>query len=209
MNTRCLTRFGPRIHRAAGCRAFTLIEMATTAGLFTLVVIALIYTQIFALRQDQLTESKLGASDSSRRGFSQMGLDIRSAKIWTIGDGSDSAFAGIPNGTEQRGTAIQLSLTTDTNHYIRYFFNTNAGTLFRVHSGSRPTLVCKDLTNSMFFQAEDYHGDMQTDLSHKGVIHVMLEFAQYQYPQTKVGAGYLYDYYKMEFRYTPHVPDGP
>ena len=41
------------------------------------------------------------------------------------------------------------------------------------------------------------------------MIHTSLQFAEFQYPLTKVGTNYFYDYYKMEFRFTPHVPDGP
>jgi len=59
------------------------------------------------------------------------------------------------------------------------------------------------------FRAENYRGVTQTDLTHKGVVGVLLEFAEYQYPMTQVGPGLRYDYYKMEFKVTPHVPDGP
>ena len=48
-----------------------------------------------------------------------------------------------------------------------------------------------------------------TDLTHKNVINVVMQFCQYQYPITKIGPGCLYDYYKMEMRLTPHTPDGP
>jgi hypothetical protein len=60
----------------------------------------------------------------------------------------------------------------------------------------------------MYFRAEDYLGKVKTDLSYKYVIRVVMEFCQYQYPLTRVGPGYYYDYYKMEFKITPHCPDG-
>ena len=195
---------------SATSRAFTLIEMVTTSAIFSMVVLAAVYTQIFGLRQDELAQSKLGASDASRKGFGQMGLDVRSAKIWTVGDiVSSTNFVAIPNGTAQQGTAIQLNLTTDTNSYIQYYFDTNKGALYRQHSGLSRSMIATNLTGTLYFQAEDYKGAVQSSLSHKGVIHVMLQFAQYQYPKVIVGAGYLYDYYKLEFRLTPHVPDGP
>jgi len=193
----------------AGQAGFTLVEMVTASAVFSMVVLALVYTQIFGLRQDQLAQSKLGASDSSRRGFNQMALDIRSAKIWSVGTGSATSFTAADDDTPQEGNAVQLSLTSNTNSWIRYYFDTANGTLYRKHSGQSPSLISKNLTNSLYFQVEDHRGVVQTTLSHKGVIHVLLQFAQYQYPQTMVGAGYLYDYYKMEFRLTPHVPDGP
>jgi len=54
------------------------------------------------------------------------------------------------------------------------------------------------------FIAEDYLGNILSTLRYKYVIHVTLEFCQYQYPLTKVGAGYYYDDYKMEFRVASH-----
>jgi prepilin-type N-terminal cleavage/methylation domain-containing protein len=198
-----------RQHGSRTAAGFTLIEMMTASVVFCMVMMALVYTQIFGLRQDQLAQSKLGASDSSRRGFNQLSLDVRSAKIWSVGNGSSSSYTALTNGAVQQGNALQLSLTTDTNIYIRYYFETASGRLYRKRTGQSPSLICKDLTNTMYFEAEDHRGVVQTDLSHKGVIHVMLQFAQFQYPQTVVGTGYLYDFYKMEFRLTPHVPDGP
>jgi len=192
---------------AKGERAFTLIEMVVTAAIFSIVVLAMVYTQIFGLKQDELAQSKLGASDASRRGFDQLALDIRSTKSWTVGNMNSTTYTAITNGATQQGTAIELFLTTNLSSYIRYYFVTNQGKLYRWHANQSPTLICKNLTNTLYFQAEDYRGVLQTTLSHKCIIHVMLQFAQYQYPMTVVGAGYYYDFYKMEFRLTPHVPD--
>ena len=61
----------------------------------------------------------------------------------------------------------------------------------------------------MYFQAQNYRGSNQTDLTHKGVIEVVMQFCQFQYPITKIGPNYYYNYYKMDLRLTPHVPDGP
>jgi hypothetical protein len=191
-------------------RAFTLVETMVTMGLFSLVVIAFVYTHIFGLKQDQLVQSKLGASDQSRRGFDVLASDIRAAKIWDIGNGNQASFTTIPNGTAQQGNALQLGLTTNKSVYIRYFFNASEGTLNRMHSpaNSPITVLARNLTNAMYFRAENHRGNVQTNLTHKGIINVRLEFCQYQYPLTLVGTGYYYDYYKMEFRLTPHVPDG-
>jgi hypothetical protein len=105
---------------------------------------------------------------------------------------------------------LRLSLTTNTNTYWIYYFDTNACKLFRGHSGSTQTkCLSQHLTNTMYFQAENYHGDNQTNLTHKGVINVAMQFCQYQYPITRIGPGFYYDYYRMMLRLTPHAPDGP
>ena len=195
---------------ARGQAGFTLSEAMVAAAVFSLAVLGFVYCQMFGMRQDQLVNSKVGASDLARLSFNDLCNDIRSAKIWQIGNGDLASFSGIAQGANQQGNALRLSMTTDTNSFYLYYFDTNARKLFRGHSGST-ALKCmaEYLTNNMYFQATTYGGTNQTDLSHKGVIKVVMEFFQYQYPITKIGPGYLYDSYRMELRATPHVPDGP
>ena len=198
---------GSRARRQAG---FTLAEGMVASAVFALTVIGFVYCQMFGMRQDQLVNSKIGAAEQARMGFNELANDVRAAKIWQIGNGNLTSFTGIPEEANQRGNALKLSLTTNTNLYYLYYFDTNACKLFRGHSGSTARqCVAQNLTNTMYFQAQDFQGNNQTELTHKGVINVMMEFCQYQYPITKIGPGCLYDYYKMELRLTPHAPDGP
>ena len=196
--------------RLSWAQAFTIVEMMVTMSVFSLTILGVVYAHMFGLKQDQLVASKLGASDQSRRSFDALVRDIRGAKIWTIGNGNDTTFTPIANGTSQKGTALRVNLTTDTNKYIVYYFNTAASELRRRRTGEAGnTLIASHLTNAMYFQAENSRGSIQTNLSHKGVINCSMEYAQYQFPLTRVGQGYLYDFYKMSFKVTPHVPDGP
>lgn len=209
MNLLCMTKRATGLARREQ-RALTLVEMMVAMSVFSLVSIGLVYTHIFALRQDELANSKLGASDSSRRGFNLLADDVRSSKIWQVGNGNASTFTPINNGEAQQGTALKVHLTTDTNNYVIYYFDTTQRELRRRKSGGTGTkLIAQYLTNTMYFRAENYRGTTQTNWTHKGVVNVAMQFAQYQYPLTRVGPGYYYDYYKMEFRLTSHVPDGP
>jgi hypothetical protein len=193
----------------------TLVELMVAMSVFSFAMIGLVYTHIYGLKLDQLVQSKLGASDQSRRGFSTLCNDIRTAKGWAIGMGNNTSFTPISSGSEQKGSALKLYPTTTTNFLINsnifviYHFNTNTGQLWRRASDSPLQLVAQDLTNNMYFQAESYRGDMQTTPTYRATIRTRLEFAQYQYPLTRVGNGYFYDYYKMEFCVTSHAPDGP
>src|SRR5690348_7155155 len=103
----------------------TMVEMLVTVAIFVMLVTAFISANIFGLRYDQLVCSKLGASEQSRRSFEQLTSDIRASKIWRIGQGSQSSFIAVSNATLMQGNAIQLNLTTDTNVYVRYWFDTN------------------------------------------------------------------------------------
>ena len=102
---------------ALGWQAFTLVELMLTMGIFSLATLGLITLHLFGQRQDQLVQSKLGASDQSRRAFDRLTEDIRAAKIWRIGNGEFSDFTAIPNGTAQQGNAVRLQLTTAPSNF--------------------------------------------------------------------------------------------
>ena len=122
--------------RMRGQAGLTLPEVMVASAVFGLTVSGFIYCQLFGMRLDELVNSKIGASDQARLSFNQLANDIRAAKIWQIGNGNLSSFTGIPLGTNQQGNALKLSLTTDTNQYYLYYFDTNACALYRGHSGS-------------------------------------------------------------------------
>ena len=204
------SRNGIELRRSSRQRGLTLVEMMVTMGVFSLSVLALISAHMFGLKQDELVQSKLGASEQARRGFDQMAQDVRGSKRWSVGNGTRTSFSPIADDSVQQGTALQLNLTTDTNSYIRYYFEPSKSRLCRVKSGqSGYKVIAQDLTNTLYFTAEDYRGSNQTTLTYKGLVNVRLQFRQYQYPLTKVGPGYYYDSYSLQFRLTPHAPDGP
>jgi len=189
-------------------------------SIFSLVVIALIYVHIFGLKQDELVESKLGASDQARKNFGIIMRDVRSAQTFDIGTYTAGAFTAIGGTNLQQGNALRLGLsaTLYPATSILYYFDDispSGVTLRRMHTGdATSTVVADHLTNfyggAMTFSAEKYTGDIATDQLDRRVVHFTLGFKQYQYPLTVVGTGnnYLYDFYKMEFRVTPHVPPG-
>ena len=209
---------------AAGrTRGFTLVELMFSLSIFSLVALALVTAHLMGLRENQLIESKCGASDSSRRALSKLPEDIHSAKMWLIGNVSApfTNFTAISDNTAQNGNALQLFQTTNASAFILYYFDltdaaNNNGRLCRL-SSANPTPVCLAsnlvnwLTNGYSFVAEDYTGTVATNegcsRAYKGMIHVKLQFAQFQYPLTPVGTNGLYDYYKMEFKATPHLPE--
>jgi prepilin-type N-terminal cleavage/methylation domain-containing protein len=197
---------GPSVRRLR--RAMTLVELMITMTIFGFVTVGLMWLHLFGLKQDQLVQSKLGASDQSRGAFSKMTSEIRSAKILRVGNVSGTNFAPVPFGTNQQGTALQISFTTDTNSYVRYYFVTNASELRRIQTGvAGYDVVAQFLTNSVSFRAEDHLGNVLTDGTHSYTIRTVMQFYQYMYPLTRVGPGYLYDYYKLEFKATRRAHD--
>ena len=103
----------------------TLVEMMVAMGIFSFVVLGLVYVQMFIMKYDQMTTSQLGASEMSRMSFNDLVSDIRTSWTWAVGTGNQTNFTPVPNSAPQEGNALQLSPTQNTNNYVRYFFITN------------------------------------------------------------------------------------
>ena len=194
-------------------RAFTIPEVMIASSLFVLMVAGLISTNIFALRQDELVNSKLGANDQSRLGFNLMLGELRSCKDVQVGTGSASNFTAISNGALQQGSALQIIPSTNVGTWIRYYFQTNTNTceLRRVASFNTNSIrICFGLTNPMTFQVMDYTGNVissnPTNYTYNYVVGATLVFAQYQYPITYVGPSQYYNSYQLSFKVARRAP---
>jgi len=200
---------------------YTLVEVMFASTISVMVVMAIIVANLMGLCEDQLVESKEGASDTSRRVLNQLPVDIKSCKMWLIGNYSGSTFTSIANSAAQQGPALQLFETTNGSSYVIYYFDlsqatNNNGLLKRLtSSNSTPVILASNLVNWLgngySFTAENYSGVVATNQgsskAYKNVIHAVLQFCEFQFPLTQVGTNGLYDYYKLEFRATPHLPE--
>jgi Tfp pilus assembly protein PilW len=221
----------PGARRARRTRAFTVAEMMVAVFIFVFMVLGIIYVWMFCLKYDEVVCSKLGASEKSRMGFDELTGDIRAAKWWKVGsatsfNGTSVPFTACGNATNQFGNAVKLSASGDTNSsaYVIYYFdtnnvNTNACWLCRWSNGL-PTvqILAQNLTNSglivngasntsMTFQAQQYSGSNALDWQYKYMIVTTMEFCQYQYPLTRVGPGYYYNYYRIQLKAASHCPN--
>jgi hypothetical protein len=208
-------RIPSRLRR--GEAGYTLVEVMFVSFIMILVVLALLSAQLVGFRIGKLVDSKSGASDSSRLAIRNLMMDIRSAKMWSIGnlDSTGTNFVAITNGLLQ-GPALQLCQTTNGSQFTVYYFQyltTNNSALMKASIPSwSASVVCSNLIDHTFFTAELFNGQLQTNSianvnNFKNVIHVILDFCQFQYPLTQVGTNGLYDFYKLEFRATPHLPE--
>jgi Tfp pilus assembly protein PilW len=216
-----------RIRRLSG---FTLIELMMVMVLMIFVLTAIILANLLGLKENQYMASKAGASNTSRMTINQMMSDIRTAKGFTIGTIGTNFTTGtnfaayVPNTTtsSNQGTALALfPILVSTNEsinysdYILYVFdlsqtNNSNGILWRYTSTNQTaTIVASNLINSMYFLTENYAGATNWSTTYKNVIHTTLQFCEFQYPLTKVGSNYLFNYYRLDCRATPHLPDGP
>jgi hypothetical protein len=228
MKTLCLPQPKPANaprHRRA--QAFTVSEMLVAVFIFVFMVLGIIYAMLAGMRYDQLVCSKLGASDKSRMSFDLLTGDIRTAKSWSIGNivnNNKDSFTPCGNATPQLGNAV--TLTNSAGSWVRYWFDTNNCQLCREPGGvTTIQIIAQNLTNtgnasmpmSMAFHAEQRTNDnlvtsitpsdIQRDLQFKYVIATSMEFCQYQYPLTRVGPGYYYNYYCIQIKAASHCPN--
>ena len=206
----------------------TLVEMMVTSSLLVLVIAGTVSVNLFGMRQDELVGSKLGASDQARQNFNLLLDEIRSGKNVQIGTGWNTGFVPITNGPQQ-GDTIQITPSTNAGVYIYYYFRTNAPTnsawLVRVSTtatSSVTNIVAQSITNvtsafmtnALMFQALAFNGtnfvvltnDPTVYSTHNYLVNVLMQFYQFQYPMTKVGPKYLYDYYQMNLQAARRAP---
>jgi len=191
-------------------RAYTLTEIMVAMAIFSMVIIAVIYANMFGLRLYLLVQSKLSSTEDARRVVNDVRDKIQSAKIVEVGTGDATSFTPVGLGGSQQGNAIQIYATTNTSSYFRYFYNPTTRNLLSLSSDA-PTVIkteAQSLTNRDFqyiFFAEDEFGNVMTNSRNNRVIKFVLEFYQLQYPIVSIGPGQLYDYYRLQTRVTPRV----
>jgi Tfp pilus assembly protein PilW len=219
-----LKHIGGARRSGSSISGMTLVEVMVALSLMLMVLAAIVAANLIGLKENAFLSSKAGASNTSRRAVNTMLSDIRMAKGYEIGNAATTNYTtlvAITNGFIQ-GTALQLypvliatNESIDYTKYIQYTFdltqtNNSDGILYRYCStNNTTTVVASNLINSLYFLSENYTGSNQWSSTYKTVIHTTLQFCEFQYPMTKVGSNYLFDYYRIDCRATPHLPDGP
>ena len=195
----------PRARSVAG---FTLLEILMATAIFGLVIGGMIYSHVIGGRLYQLTLAKLGGTDEARRALGWIEMDVRAARLLDIGSGSAASFAPALSGAVQRGNALQLSFTTNSASYVRYFVDAPTGTLYRqLSSEARPRALAQHLTDPQIFLGEDYVATPQTGENDATVVRVLLTFSQLTYPRVNVGATNFFESFQIQTRITRRLTD--
>ena len=184
-------------------QAFTLAEIQVSMAIIMLVIGGVISSHVFGLKLNEATRAKLSASDAARNALNKLGGDIRSAKTIEIGTGTYSAFSPISDGSSQRGSALRICPTTNTNSFVVYYLDTSDSKLKRAATTAvTPLVIAEFLTNTVVFSSENYNGTVLTDNQNNRVIGVNLVFYQIRYPITTIGVGGYFDYYQVSTKIT-------
>ena len=180
--------------RPSGQSAFTLTELMVSATILLLLVGGIVSVNLFGLRMFQMEETKLNVSDEARKIVGVLMNEIHSCETFQIGRFTNGTFTGLPLNATQIGPALIVYPTTNTTSYIMYFVNTPDKTFRRATSVPGSTrIVASSVTNATdLFRAQDYLGNVLTNMQNNTVLHLKLEFYQ------AARFGVPPDYYKLE-----------
>ncbi|MGH7971430.1 MAG: hypothetical protein ACREIC_22145, partial [Limisphaerales bacterium] len=175
-------------------------ELMVSAAILILVVGGIVSANLFGMRMFQVEETKLSVSDQSRKIVGVLMDEIHSCQSFQIGAFTNGMFTGLPFGTPQLGPALIIYPTTNATNFIMYFVDTAHQQFRRATSapGSTRTLA-SSVTNAIdLFRAQDYLGNLLTNMQDNTVLHLKIEFYQ------AARFGVPPDYYKLETSTTRH-----
>jgi len=205
--------------RKKNVRAFTLVEMLTTVGIFMVVFTGvMIGIQIFGFRIYTLAATKLVSTAGGRETLNFIRDQIRGAKILYVGNCSamsPSSFQLISTNSLQSGNALILYPTTNLNAYTIFYLDTNSSTnlliQFNVTNTATATnitytnILAKYITNMDIFDLENYMTTVATSeqaLDNRLLVKVKMQFSEWEFPIAVIGSNSwnAYDYYQLRTR---------
>lgn len=161
---------------------FTLSEIMIATAVFMLVVTGILSAHLFGLRMFQVNQTKLTATEWSRRTFGKITAEIRACNSMSILNvDTNGNFTGLLDGEIQQGNALQIYPATNSDTYTIYFVNSADETFRRTEAmpGATNTFILADsVTNNLVFSAQDLSGNVLTNNLSNRMIHLALEFDQ-------------------------------
>lgn len=193
MKVRIPFRSSPRAGVGKASEAFTLPELLIAVTVFILLVGGIIAAHLYGLSMFKITETKLNATEATRKAMDIMAGEIQTCTSTLVGNVKNGVFEALLDGQTQQGTGLLIYPSANKSNYVVYFVNPSDRTFRR--TTSKPvvtTILAESITNNFVFRSQDYLGTVLTNNQNGRVIHVSLEF--YQPKRHKQGA----DYYKLE-----------
>jgi prepilin-type N-terminal cleavage/methylation domain-containing protein len=205
-------------------RGFTLVEMVVAITVFTIVILATVAMQIYAIRVYTMAASKMIATADARAAMNDVRDRVREARIVYVGNYSPQGnypsvdFSSVADGAAQEGNALLIYPTTATNAFSLVYLQSINGTatnlattdsngnvintnslVLVVYANSAMTasnVVAGHITNEVVFDAENFEGTVLTNNQNNYLVHMTLQFSQHLYT---IGTNQFnaYDYYQL------------
>ena len=171
-------------------RGFTLPELLISITVFSLLVIGIVFANLYGLSMFRITETTLNATDDARKTIGKMADEIRTCKDSWVGNVKTGAFMAQLDGEIQQGTSLLISNKAD---YVMYFVNPSDQTFRRTTSTPGSAIViAESITNAVVFSVRDHLGNVLTNNQNNRVIHLNLQFYQAKRHMQ------VADYYQLE-----------
>jgi prepilin-type N-terminal cleavage/methylation domain-containing protein len=206
-------------------RGFTLVEMVIATTVFTIVILATVAMQIYAMRVYSLAATKMIATTDARVTMNDIRDRVREARIVSVGNYSPLGdypsvdFSAVTNGGMQEGNALIIYPTTATNAFALIYLAAGNGTTtnFATQDGnghvintnslillvytnstmSVSNIIASFITNQMVFDSENFEGAILSSNENNSLVHMALDFSQFEYPISMTGTNRFYDYYQL------------
>lgn len=210
---------------------FTLVEMIIAVTIFSLVILATVAVQIYAMRVYTLAATKLTAAEGARAAMNSLRDKVREARLvdvgnYTLATGNPVVdFTPMTNGMPQEGNALMIYPDLSTNTFTLAFLQSGNGASFSTGSPSSTNSlivltytngalqsqndVANFITNQIIFYAENFQGNVLSSNENNYIIQMTLNFSQWEYPIAFIGTNSFnaYDYYRLQTRMTRRDTD--
>lgn len=172
-----------------------------TSAILLVVTAGIISSHLFGLKMAQITQIRLGANAQARTAITLMTEEIRDAKNVQVGTGTVTSFTRANDGATQTGNAVQVYIDTNTNLWVRYYWDTVDKTLKRLTNGmSAGVARITGLGSETAFSAEDAGGNTLTNRQSNFVFKAKLQFIELKTPNVSFGTTNFYNYFYVTTR---------
>src|SRR5262245_23076753 len=179
-------------------RGFSLPEALMVMALLSILLGGAVASHIFGLRLMEIIDAKGSASSEARRNTLALMQEICSARMVAVGDGTLNSFSEAGMDVPQRGSALQLYPSTDTNVFVRYFLDLVDRKLKRMTNGATiAVVVASGITNTEVFTAEDRAGNTLSNKQGNCAIGLTLHFCQMPRANVPVGPSQFFTSYQL------------
>jgi hypothetical protein len=191
---------GPSRPARSGVRhaAFTLSEVMVATVILLIVFGGNVASHLFGMKIMEKINARAGASAEARENIRTLLAEVCSAKNVAVGTGNQSSFTEFGMNVKQKGAALQIYPTTNTNVFIRYYLNNSTKTLNRMTNGGSGVVIASGLKISDIFTAEDAAGNIVSNNQNNCVIGLLIKFENLQYTNILVGSGNFYTSYEVQ-----------
>jgi len=177
--------------------AFTLSEVMVATGILLIVFGGNVASHLFGMRIMEKTNARAGASTDAREYIRTLMAEVCSAKNVAVGTGNQSAFTEFGMNVQQKGSALQVYPTANTNVFVRYYLDATAKTLNRMTNGGSGLVIASGIKNTDLFAAEDVLGNVVSNNQNNCVIGLNLQYQYLQYTNMSVGSNSFYTSYQV------------